>query len=217
MKGLLIKDLRLMLNQKQFFLMIIVIGLIMSLTLSDSGFISGYVSCVFPLFTISTISYDEYDNGNAFLFTLPFKRSTYVKEKYVFSIVISLIGMCISLLLVILSELTQIGQFNIVDVLLFQFNFVPVILLFLSILIPIQLKYGGENARIVLIGGTASVGIIGYLILQLISYLQIDLSQIIYYLSINEYILTIIVILLSLLFILLSEKISERIVKNKEF
>lgn len=217
MKGLLIKDLRLMLNQKQFFLMIIVIGLIMSLTLSDSGFISGYVSCVFPLFTISTISYDEYDNGNAFLFTLPFKRSTYVKEKYVFSIVISLIGMCISLLLVILSELTQSGQFNIVDVLLFQFNFVPVILLFLSILIPIQLKYGGENARIVLIGGTASVGIIGYLILQLISYLQIDLSQIIYYLSINEYILTIIVILLSLLFILLSEKISERIVKNKEF
>ena len=33
---------------------------------------------------MSSISYDEFDNGNAFLFSLPITRKDYVLEKYIF-------------------------------------------------------------------------------------------------------------------------------------
>ena len=37
---------------------------------------------VTAIFAITTISYDEFDNGLAFLMTLPVTRKQYVAEKY---------------------------------------------------------------------------------------------------------------------------------------
>ena len=92
MKGLLIKDFKLMLNQKKFFILIVLIlGAIACFLDFDYYFLIGYFMFICSLFTISTISYDEFDNGNAFLFTLPFSRSRYVEEKYCFGI---LAGTC---------------------------------------------------------------------------------------------------------------------------
>ena len=74
MKGLLIKDFKLMKMQKNFFIMIVVISFVVSLLTEDVTFMLGFISFITSLFTISTISYDEFDNGNAFLFTLPIDR-----------------------------------------------------------------------------------------------------------------------------------------------
>ena len=88
MKGLLIKDFSLLKNQKNFFILVFVMAGFLTIAngaeSSPATFVLPYVGFVSSFFVLSTISYDEYDNGNAFLFTLPFERKVYVVEKYVF-------------------------------------------------------------------------------------------------------------------------------------
>ena len=84
MKGLLIKDFMLLKNQKSFFIIIVAAAIGMSTLMENSSFIIGYIAVIGSLFTLSTIRYDEFDNGNAFLYTLPITRKDYVYEKYEF-------------------------------------------------------------------------------------------------------------------------------------
>ena len=88
MKGLLIKDFKLLQGQKNFFITIIAIAGIMAIFMEDASFIIGYMTFVGSLFTLSTISYDEFDNGNAFLFSLPITRKDYILEKYGFGLIV---------------------------------------------------------------------------------------------------------------------------------
>ena len=53
-------------------------------------FAIGFLTFVMSLFSVSSISYDEFDNGNAFLFSLPITRTTYVVEKYCFGLILGL-------------------------------------------------------------------------------------------------------------------------------
>ncbi|MBR5794701.1 MAG: ABC-2 transporter permease [Erysipelotrichaceae bacterium] len=91
MKGLLVKDLRLLLSQSRFYIILLIV-LFVSGTSTQATFVSGYIAVVFPMFAVSTISYDEYDNGNAFLFTLPFSRKEYVLAKYIFGLLLCVFG-----------------------------------------------------------------------------------------------------------------------------
>ena len=70
MKGLLIKDFKLMKMQRNFFFVIVMISVGQALFSGSLSVPIGFATFVFPLFTLSTISYDEFDNGNAFLFSL---------------------------------------------------------------------------------------------------------------------------------------------------
>ena len=85
MKGLLIKDLRLMKNMGNSLAIILLVAVGMSFYISDMSFIVIYMAIIGTSFTSSTISYDEFDNGNAFLFSLPVSRKDYVLEKYLFA------------------------------------------------------------------------------------------------------------------------------------
>ena len=75
MKGLLIKDFQLLKAQKSFFIVLIAVAVGMGLFSYDTSFITGFLTFAVSLFTISTVSYDEFDNGNAFLFSLPISRT----------------------------------------------------------------------------------------------------------------------------------------------
>ena len=107
MKGLLIKDFKLMKMQKRFFLLILLVGLIITISSFDVVFTTGFMAFVSSLFAISSISYDEFDNGNAFLFSLPFSRRTYAVEKYVFG---AILGCCAWILALLIT--TVIGVFK---------------------------------------------------------------------------------------------------------
>ena len=74
MKGLLIKDFKLLKGQKNFFMTITAISIIMIIVSPGTSFPIGFLGFVGALFSLSSISYDEFDNGNAFLFSLPITR-----------------------------------------------------------------------------------------------------------------------------------------------
>lgn len=87
MKGLLVKDFKILKLQKNTLFLFLFIAIWLTAFSDNASFIIGYFTFVFSLFSLSSISYDEFDNGNAFLFSLPITRIDYVIEKYYFALI----------------------------------------------------------------------------------------------------------------------------------
>ena len=85
MRGLLIKDLRFMLQQKRFFILLLLITVVLNFS-ADGTFVVSYLTFFSSFFVLSTICFDEQYNGYPFLMTLPVMRKTYVIAKYVFAL-----------------------------------------------------------------------------------------------------------------------------------
>lgn len=154
MKGMLIKDFSLLKGQKQFFMVAFMFA-VLFLFLSDMAtFGVSYLIIMFIIFTLSTIAYDEYDNGNAFLFTLPISRKRYVQEKYVFCLVVSAIICFINTILIfILSYVKGYGKDDVVTLLITMAAAWAAGILMLSIMIPLQLKFGSEKRQMAMVAG----------------------------------------------------------------
>lgn len=163
MTGLLIKDWKLLKKQGYYFgaMLIIVLFLLFTGTKDYSSFAYNYFTWMAAYLALSTISYDEYDNGMSFLMTLPVSRRTYTKEKY---------ALCI-----LLTGGTWL-IFSGIGILFFSFHSTPsqmlemigvqpiylfITLIFISFSLPLYLKYGSEKARLIFLG---IIGIFSFLI-----------------------------------------------------
>lgn len=138
MKGLLVKDFLLMIKSKKVILFMLFIGIVGGI--NDISFATGYILMVLAILSLSTISYDEANHGLKTLFTLPISKSDYVKEKYLFSLIITGIGFALVEILNCFSKSGFMETFIIVSTALFL----------LAISLPFQLKEGNEKGRIVL-------------------------------------------------------------------
>ena len=85
MKGLLIKDTKIILNQKRFLILFLFVAVVLSFSM-DSSFIVSYIPMIGVIMILSTISYDYHDEGFSFLMTMPIKPGDYAVAKYVFTI-----------------------------------------------------------------------------------------------------------------------------------
>ena len=159
MRGLLEKDFRLAFVKKQTILIFLMMSVIMGMTM-DGAFVVGYLTMLSTIVAVGTISYDEYDNGFSFLMTLPFDRKTYVREKYLFCLMISVAAWLVGTVLYGISLAFRPGDSSLMQELPMLVAVIPVMYLSSCILIPLQLKYGSEKSRIVLwlvFGGIAVV------------------------------------------------------------
>ena len=218
MKGLLIKDFKLMLSQKRFFIMAIVFGLFFMITNGDPASGLGYIMMLSILFTLSTISYDEYDNGMLFLMALPMDRTMYVAEKYVFSGLMLLISTITAFILAILVTIGRNLIFAWKELLMTCVVLMMLFWLMLMITLPAQVKYGAEKGRMVimLIGG----GIFAVFVLLEMGkdYLGIDFGPMLIKLeSLDESVFIIIGIVVVMALSTGSYFISKNIIKKKEF
>lgn len=219
MKGLLIKDFKLMLNQKKFFILIVLIlGAIACFLDFDYYFLIGYFMFICSLFTISTISYDEFDNGNAFLFTLPFSRSRYVEEKYCFGILAGTCSWFLSFVITTIIQMINSNNFIFSDWMLSTLVMLPIMFVMLAILIPFQLKYGSENGRIAIIIFLGGGFVVCYLLANLLAQSQINFNALISFINnVDPLIILLIIFAICLAILFVSMKISKRIVLKKEF
>lgn len=216
MKGLLIKDLKLLKNQKNFFFMVVLIALVLSVT-GEPSFIIGYMTFIGFLAVLSSISYDEYDNGFAFLMTLPVRRKTYVKEKYFYGIGLGGLILLISTGLAYAISFLKDGTLPI-EFLYMMLCFFPMGMLLIGLTIPLQLKYGAEKSRVALFALMAMIMILIIGGLKLLEFLNIDGMHIIEEIVVLSLPTLIIGIVLSLLlFLVLSYRISLIIMDRKEF
>lgn len=219
MKGFLIKDFKLMLNQKNFFILIVLIlGATACFLDFDYYFLIGYFMFICSLFTISTISYDEFDNGNAFLFTLPFSRSRYVEEKYCFGILAGTCSWFLSFVITTIIQMINFNNFIFSDWMLSTLVMLPIMFVMLAILIPFQLKYGSENGRIAIIIFLGGGFVVCYLLANLLAQSQINFNSLISFINnVDPLIILLIIFAICLAILFVSMKISKRIVLKKEF
>ncbi len=93
MSGLMIKDCMLLKRQGRYFIIVLVVACMMAFTGSEnfSSFMTSYLTFMITIFSFSSFSYDEYDNGMAYLMALPSGRRNYVKAKYLFSILLIMV------------------------------------------------------------------------------------------------------------------------------
>lgn len=159
-KGLLIKDFNLMKSQRQFFLAVIVIGAVFCVTRFSLTFLTGYVTMMFSFFTLSTLSYDEYENGAAYLFTLPVSGKDYVREKYVFGFLVSILPCIVTSAAAYLIETVRGGAPDLGECFLGAVAILLAAVLLQALEIPIYLKFGPEKGRIVRTMPFFAVGII---------------------------------------------------------
>lgn len=155
MRGLLRKDWKLVKNQKQFFLTMGAIALFFLVLYDNPYFLVGYMTIVFSTFSVNTIAYDEADNGNAYLFTLPISRKIYVREKYFFGILLmvitwGVISGCAAAACIIRGIEYEKGEFLSVSL-----ASLGIAVFFLAFMIPMQLKFGTAKTK------TAALMIVG--------------------------------------------------------
>ena len=214
MKGLFVKDFELMKEQKNAYLLIIAIALVMTIWSKENYFAIGFLGLIGSLFTLSSISYDEFDNGNAFLFTLPITRKGYVYEKYLFGLTIGIcfiiVGMMISLIAVVINHVEVTGIFE------QALPMLSMIIIALALMLPIQLKFGGEKGRIILI---AIIGVIFFLGMLIKDNLQaLNLTEIIQKLSeMSDVTLILFSLLVAIVALMISLYSSVLIMEKKEF
>ena len=112
MKGLWTKDIKLISSQQKSLLAIWLIAAGILITTDQISFAISYTSIITSMIGVSTITYDAFDNGNVFLFTLPFTRKEYAMEKYLFTLFLGAVATIGGILLVIVVMMAK-GAFSV--------------------------------------------------------------------------------------------------------
>lgn len=150
MKGLLIKDMKLMGNMKNSFLLILLIAIAMTTYIKDTTFLITYLGLIGTTFATSTLSYDEFDNGYSFLMSLPVTRKGYVLEKFGFGLLLSGGGWLLGTILALVSGIVR-GSAEPLDVVMNSLVLLPMVFFLLAVMIPFRLKFGSEKGRVIMI------------------------------------------------------------------
>ena len=216
MKGLLVKDFRLLKVQKNFFLLIIAVAIGMALFTNDVAPMLGFLAFVLSIFTLSTISYDEFDNGNAFLFSLPVSRKDYAIEKYCLGLILEggalVLATLLSLIFSQIWDTTSGAEIGMSALIL-----IPLLFVLQGIMIPFQLKFGGEKGRIALLITLGLLALAGIGVEKLARMVGIDVWAILDSLSMMSLGMMVgIATVIAAIFLGVSLKISISIMDKKE-
>lgn len=161
MKGLLIKDVLLTTKvQGKVFGVLILFAIVMTFATENTFFIVSYLTFICSIFSINAIAYDEFGNGYSFLFTLPVDVKNYVTSKYIFSVIMTVASAVISFLIVSVVSVVKGKGGEIAEYGIPTLGIVALVFVYLTILIPLELKFGSEKSRMLIfgvIGGSMAV------------------------------------------------------------
>lgn len=209
MKGLIIKDIRLVLSQRIFLALVSLASILLALFSDNPEFAIPYASFLGIIYGVSTLNMDESSKGLSYLMTLPVTRKGFVKEKYIFTIVFGLIyAGAVTLLCMVGSVLHGSSA---AEVLFIACTVMPWELIILSILFPVYLKFGTQKGRLVV---AMAVGVSGAALMGLtpMIYKGGDLPML------NDEAFTVLlIIVISVALVCFSYRISVRIMERKEF
>ncbi|WP_028043440.1 ABC-2 transporter permease [Candidatus Stoquefichus massiliensis] len=218
MLGLLIKDFKLLKNQKAFFMMLIGFALFFLVINNDPIFVVAYVTFLSCLFVVSSISYDEYNNSNVFLMTLPITRKEYTIEKYTFGLLIGSCSWVLATTLTTVYSYLNMSHFQLIEWLGTCFVMLLIALIFMSIVVPVQLKFGQTKGNVAMILCMAAIAAIGFAGIKVAELFGIDIFGIIDSLSTMGSAALLVMILAFVLVCLgISYSISLQIMRRKQF
>lgn len=214
MSGLFEKDVRLILQRKQALIIFFIIALVFGFTIEGS-FIMGYLPFLAVIFAIGTISYDEFENGYAFLMTLPIDGRTYVLEKFVFCFGVGFIGWLLAGVIYLIAQ-TIHGTLimNGIEIMGLT-SFLMISFVITSIMIPIQLKFGLEKSRTVMMVLAGMLMVMAFVLSEMAPDSLMKFAQFLD--SANQILVFGIFLIIACIAVVVSFSISCSIMRNKEF
>lgn len=220
MKGLFIKDLAYLKQNKVLYAFLIVFGFGYSFVFENPYFILGYYSIFAGVLVSGTLTYDDMNHGLSFIFTLPTARKNYIKEKYYLGYFLSFILSTTAFIVATISLFKITNNFHFIDIdwiegyvftLLFS-------ILITSLLLPIQIKFGSEKGQYAMFIVFGGVGVIAICIYLLSNFLNFDIIYLIDQIfAMNDYLVLAIFMLIVFIINFISIKISTLTLERKEF
>ena len=214
MKGLILKDL---LNLKKAIKTMLIVGISYSIFFStvQPTFLTGILTLLFSMQSLSSFSYDEYAKWDSYALTFPISRKDLVFSKYILFMTFPIIG---SFLSIILSTIICLFKQTLIveEIFASAMGFLFSMEILLLILLPLIFKFGIELGRIMIPVVSFSIFGIGFLVIKLIQALNLpflSLEQIYTLTPIIPWIALVMVALIAYL----SYQVSLRIVEKKEY
>lgn len=214
MKGLLLKDWYELCYQYRWFLLLLVAaGLTAATGLPNATFWGCYMMIMVAMIPLNSMGYDEKSGWQIYSRCFPVPSKQLVAEKYLLGIIAQFGALCVYLLFsAIFLLVPEIGnskdEFFMILSLMITIGFVP-----LAVMMPLNIRFGLEKARIILILFliTASIGM-GAI------FAGVDGIPLIrdFFASLNPYIIYGILPLISICLLAVSYVISIRVHKKKE-
>lgn len=165
MAGLVEKDIRILLQRKQALLLFLVLAVILGYT-QGGTFILGYLPLL--ILAIGTIAYDELDHGYTFLLTLPIDVKTYVREKYIFCGGAGIVSWVISVIIYYIMGMMHGGSMNLSEELPMSLAFLAVIAFMMAFSIPVQIRFGANGSRMVMLVAFGIVLLLAFIIKKVV-------------------------------------------------
>ena len=219
-RGLLEKDFRLFFRQGgNLFLVLVFVALFFILTgKTAAAFIAMYIPSVLAIYSGNTISYDENGHGYTYLFSLPVNKKIYVREKYIFSFIMTACGWCIGMICAGIMVLINPEEVFDLEMLAMELITFFVFQAIAGIMIAIRIRFEGEKGRIVLPIAILIIFAICYTIGSFVK-VNLGLKESILHMigGIGDFEIAIALIVLSLIICFASYRYSMSAMKKKEF
>lgn len=219
MKGLFRKDYEVLKGNFKIFAGIYLVAFVFLFVYKDGEqMFTFYVTMISSILVLNTISYDEFDNGMPFIMTLPITRSTYVRSKYALGVILGFGGWVLSFVVASAFAIWKNPDRNWVEWWTIGLVSLMIIFFIIVVMIPLQFKFGGENSKMVMIGVFLGTFAGCYVLAAVLKQLGVDFDKVISDIaSLGAPLLVCIFAAIIIGGLLISMKISERIMENKEY
>lgn len=168
-RGLLIKDLCLMREIRKLLLIILFVTVIFIFNGTSSTFLTGYIMIIIAFLVGMTISYDEMNNGLAFLMMLPVTRRQYVAEKFICGLLSLFLGFVYAMVVAVIQSMIGNSAPDLKESIMTAVLFAVIGVIVLSFSIAIDLKFGVEKGRVMLI--------LGFMVIFFLFYMGVEFLE----------------------------------------
>ena len=153
MKGLLLKEFYLLKSQWMYILFVTVV-FSLSFAGKGDGTLAAMFSFISTVLMLNSLAQDEVDQWNQTALTMPLTCRQILLSKYLFALFLCFFGTVLGLLLTLVCRMTGLGDGGMsweVVVLGAMVSSI-VILMIISLMVPLNLKFGVQKSRFVLLG-----------------------------------------------------------------
>lgn len=218
MKGLVIKDFY---NLRKVLKQYAALGLFfgaMSIIMKSGFYIVMMVSFLTPILSISALTYDEQSNFNKYSLTLPVRVKDIVKSKYVLLSILTIGALLVATPIGMIISSIFNEEFK--DLLILAYIVASVALCLNGVMISIIYKVGSEKSRMIMMAILAVPMILVYFLISLLmenTTTQDIIQDLALFVEKNYRFLLFIPIILVVIIMVITYRISVGIMKKKEF
>lgn len=161
---------------------------------------------------ISTFSYDEFNNWNSYVVTLPNGRRNAIIAKYIATIIIIVILSLVSIITTTGFNYIMNGTINMTETTTTLLGTILSTSILVALLYPIMIQYGALNGRIIIFIVVIGIGVIGAILSK-----YVDVNNLINQINSLESYGSILVPIISIILLGISYFISKKLFQKKEF